>query len=126
MCLTVSMRRQEVLNSPHGSAFGIGHVLGAAAVGCVFAIVLCVVAIMYVKRKKKHFNVSKAEESLHDTSSENKYSTIPRKNGELLTEPPSPTNTGKRDKNRNSKIKTPSPLKMIFLRSKTRQPVDAV
>ena len=120
------MRRQEVSNSPHDSAFGIGHVLGAAAVGCVFAIVLCVVAIMYVKRKKKHFNVSKAEESLHDTSSENKYSTIPRKNGELLTEPPSPTNTGKRDKSRNSKIKTPSPLKMIFLRSKTRQPVDAV
>lgn len=112
-------------NSADGSAFGIGHVLGAAAVGCVFAIVLCVVAIMYVKRKKKHFNVSKAEESLHDTSSENKYSTIARENGELLKEPLSPTNTGKRDKNRNSKIKT-SPLNIIFSRSKTRDPEEQV
>ena len=112
-------------NSAHGSAFGIGHVLGAAAVGCVFAIFLCVVAIMYVKRKKKHFNVSKAEESLHDKSSENKYSTIPRENGDLLKEPLSPTNTGKQDKNRNSKIETSSPLKSIFSRSKTRRPVPA-
>ena len=111
-------------NSADGSAFGIGHVLGAAAVGCVFAIVLCVVAIMYVKRNKKQFNVSKAEQSLHDTSDENKYSTIPRENGELLRKPPSPTNTGKRDKNRNSKSKTPSPLKFILSRRKDRDPVN--
>jgi len=127
-CKAVGMLgRQHGSNSSNNSNFGIGHVIGAAVIGCVFAIVLCVAAIYYVRRRKNQFNVSKAEEgSLHDTSSENKYSTIPRENGELIKEPLSPTSKGNRDKNRNSRIKTPSPLKIIFTRRKQHYPVDSV
>ena len=108
------------------SNFGIGHVIGAAVIGCAFTIALCVAAACYVNRRKRRFNVSKADDS-HDTSSENKYATIPRtENGELLKEPLSPTSTRDKDKHRNLRLKTPSPLKVLFTKRKEHYAMDSV
>lgn len=126
-CLTGVQARQHEPGPADHSNFGIGHMIGAFVAGCGIAIILCVVAIFYVKRKKNHFSVPKAEENnLHDTSSVSRYSTITRENGQSMKEPLSPTSSGKREKNRNSKLRTPSPLKFIFPKRKRRYPVESV
>lgn len=114
---------------PERSNLGIGHVIGAAVIGCVFTIILCGAALYYIRRRKKRFNVSKAEEtSLHNTSSESKYSTIPRGNGVSNRGPPSTSSsqsTTSKD-SINPRKKTTSPLKMLQLFKKQESSAEAV
>ncbi|XP_078378520.1 semaphorin-5A-like [Oculina patagonica] len=124
----VSGRRQGPVPS-EGSKLGIGHVIGAAVIGCVFTIILCGAALYYYRRRQKQFNVSKAEEtSLHNTSTGSKYSTIPRGNGVATRGPPSTSSsqsTASKD-SINPRKKTSSPLKMLRLFRKQESSAEAV
>lgn len=124
VCLTGVVGRRTAPNVLEKSNFGLGHVIGAAIIGCVFTITLCVAAICFVNRRKKQFDVSKmGDNSLNETGNDNRYSTLPaRENVELLKNSGTP---GIKDKNRNSSKKTPSPLKIMFEKRKKRYPVNS-
>lgn len=124
-CKTTSVvGRRTAPNVLEKSNFGLGHVIGAAVIGCVFTITLCVAAICFVNRRKKQFDVSKmGDNSLNETGNDSRYSTLPaRENVELLKNSGTP---GINDKNRNSSKKTPSPLKIMFEKRKKRYPVNS-
>ena len=124
VCLTGVVGRRTAPNVLEKSNFGLGDVIGAAIIGCVFTITLCVAAICFVNRRKKQFDVSKmGDNSLNETGNDNRYSTLPaRENVELLKNSGTP---GIKDKNRNSSKKTPSPLKIMFEKRKKRYPVNS-
>lgn len=102
-----------------GSSLGIGHVIGAAVAACVLTIIPFAGALWYYKCTKKQFNVSKAEErSLHDTSSESKYSTIAKGNGVPSRGHPSTSSshsTASKDSVGDTQKKTSSRLKILRL-----------
>ena len=124
VCLTGVVGRRTDPNVLEKSNFGLGHLIGAAVIGCVFTITLCVAAICFVNRRKKQFDVSKmGDNSLNETGNDSRYSTLPaRDNVELLKNPRTP---GIKDKNKNSSKKTPSPLKMMLEKRKKRYPVNS-
>lgn len=126
--LAVEMQRAPKTNE--GSKLKVGHVIGAAVAGCALTIILFLGAFYYFKCRNKNFNVSKAEEtSLHNTSSESKYSTISRGNGVPNRGPPSTSSshsTESKDSIKNTKRKTSSPLKMLRVFRKPHSSAEAV
>ena len=126
---SVAMSGRQVGSVPsEGSAIGIGHVIVAALLGCVFTVVLFCAALYY-RRRRKNFNVSKAEgSSLNDTtSSDHKYSTIARENGVSTRGPPSTSSsTSSKDTIKDKRKKTPSPIKMLRLFRKQHSTAEAV
>jgi len=124
----VEMQRGPETNE--GSNLQIGHVIGAAVAGCVLTIILFLGAFCYIKNRNKKFDVSKAEEtSLHNTSSESKYSTIARGNGVPNRGPLSTSSshsTASKDSVKNTSRKTSSPLKMLRVFRKHHSSAEAV
>ena len=112
------------------SGLEVGHVIGAAVASCVLTIILFLGAIYCIKYRKQKFDVSKAEEtSLHNTSSESKYSPIRRGNGVPNRGPPSTSSShsaGSKGSVKNTRRKTSSPLKMLRLFRKQQSCAEAV
>ena len=120
---------QRAPETNEGSKLEVGYFIGAAVAGCVLTIL--VLGLLYwIKYRKKDFDVSKAEEtSLHNTTCESKYSTIPRGNGVLNRGPPSTSSshsTESKDSIKNTRRKTSSPLKMIRVFRKPHSSAEAV
>lgn len=123
-----AVKMQRAPETNEGSKLEVGYVIGAALAGCVLTIFV-LGALYYFKCRNKNFDVSKAEEtSLHNTSRESKYSTIPRGNGVPNRGPPSTSSshsTTSKD-SINTRRKTSSPLKMLQIFRKHHSSAEAV